>query len=107
MKLWDVSGDGQTRRIKDASHQVVAVGALPLGFPGKLGLARGKNLLAGLHAVDASYVSASSLSAFRAAVVRSVCCCKMPLASTSVILNLLDGPVGVDPAFHIVWTGLA
>ena len=27
---------------------------------------------------------------------------KMPLASTPAILSLLDGPVGVDKAFHIV-----
>ena len=28
---------------------------------------------------------------------------KMPLANAPAILNLLDGPVGIDPAFHIVW----
>ena len=28
---------------------------------------------------------------------------KMPLANTLALLNLLDGPVGVDPAFHIIW----
>ena len=27
----------------------------------------------------------------------------MPLARTPAILNLLDGPVGIDPAFHIIW----
>ena len=27
----------------------------------------------------------------------------MPLANAPAILNFLDGPVGVDPAFHIVW----
>ena len=25
----------------------------------------------------------------------------MPLANAPALLNLLDGPVGVDPAFHI------
>ena len=65
MILRDVSGDGRpwtvelavrdlgahldfTRRVwagaKDASHGVAAVGALPLGFQVKLGLARGKYL---------------------------------------------------------------
>ena len=29
----------------------------------------------------------------------------MPLAGAPAILNLLDGPVGIDPAFHIVWAG--
>ena len=28
----------------------------------------------------------------------------MPLASATAILILLDGPVGVDPAFHIIWS---
>ena len=46
--------------------------------------------------------SSSSTSAFTAAVVRAVWSSKMPLANTPTILNLLDGPAGVDPAFHIV-----
>ena len=29
---------------------------------------------------------------------------KMPLANTPAILNLLDGPVDVDPAFYVVWS---
>ena len=74
------------------------------GFQVKLRLARSKYLPAGLHAVEASYVSASSLGSFRAAIVRSIWSSQMPLANTPVVLNLLDGPVGVDPAFHIVWT---
>ena len=28
---------------------------------------------------------------------------KMPLANTPAVLNLLDGPVGVDLALHVVW----
>ena len=27
----------------------------------------------------------------------------MPLAISPAVLNLLDGPVGVDPALHIAW----
>ena len=61
-------------------------------------------LPAGLHAAEASYVSSSSISAFRAAIVRAVWSSRMPLANAPAILNLLDGPVGVDPAFHIVWS---
>ena len=75
-----------------------------MGFQVKLGLARGKYLPAGLHAAEASYVSSSSISAFRAAIVRAVWSSKMPLAIAPAILNLLDGPVGLDPAFHIVWS---
>ena len=69
-----------------------------------MGLARGKYLPAGLHAAEASYVSSSSIGAFRAAIVRAVWSSKMPPADAPAILNLLDGPVGVDPAFHIVWS---
>ena len=47
---------------------VASVGALLLGFQVKLGLVRGKYL----HAAEASYVSSSSISAFRAAIVRAV-----------------------------------
>ena len=72
---------------------------------------------AGLHAAEASYVSSSSISASRAAIVRavrfssyvsssSISACKaaivravwsskMPLASAPAVLYLLDGPVGV------------
>ena len=35
--------------------------------------------------------------------MRAVRSSKMPLANAPAILNLLDGPVGIDPAFHIVW----
>ena len=73
-------------------------------FTLKLGLVRGKYLPAGLHAAEAFYVSSSSISAFRAAIVRAVRSSKMPLANAPAILNLLDGPVDVDPAFHIVWS---
>ena len=51
---------------------VATVGALPLGFQVKLGLVRRKYIPAGLHAAETSYVSASSLSAFWAAIVRAV-----------------------------------
>ena len=78
--------------------------ALPLGFQVKLGLVRGKYLPAGLYAAEASYVSSSLISAFRAATVRAVWSSKMPLAHAPAILNILDGPVGVDPTFHIIWS---
>ena len=49
-----------------------------------------KYLLAGLHAAEASCVSSSSISAFRAAVGRAVWSSKTPLANAPAILNLLD-----------------
>ena len=66
-----------SRRVGEATVGVAAVGALPLGFQVKLGLVRCKYLLAGLHAAEASYVSSSSISAFRAAIVRAVWSSKM------------------------------
>ena len=130
MKLWDISGEGGfwkvqldvrdlgghldftfraqagtlSRRVGEATVGVAAVGALPLGFQVKLGLVRGKYLPAGLHAAEASYVPSSSISAFRAAIVRAVWSSEMPLANAPAILNLLDGPVDVDPAFYVVWS---
>ena len=122
MKLWDISRDGKfwkvqldtrglgghldfttlSHRVGEATVGVTAVGALPLGFQVKLGLARGKYLPAGLHAAEASYVSSSSIGVFRAAIVRAVWSSEMPLAGAPAVLNLLDGPVGIDPAFHII-----
>ena len=93
-----------SKRVREATLGVASVGALPFGFQVKLGLVRGKYLPSGLHAAEASYVSSSSISAIRAAVVRSVWSSKMPLANAPALLNLLDGPVGVDPAFHIIWS---
>ena len=63
-------------------------------------LVRGKYLPASLHAAEASYVSSSSISASRAAIVRAVWSSKMPLANAPATLNLIDEPVGVDRAFH-------
>ena len=130
MKLWDISGDGGfwkvqldvrdlgghldftfratagtlSKTVGEATVGVAAVGALPLGFQVKLGLVRGKYLPVGLHAAEASYVSSSSISAVRAAIVRAVWSTKMPLANSPAILNLLDGSVDVDPAVHIIWS---
>ena len=92
-----------SHRVGEATVGVTAAGALTQGFQVKLGLIRGKYLLAGLHAAEASYVSSSSISAFRAAIVRAVWSCKIPLASTPAIFNLLDVPVGIGPAFHVIW----
>ena len=69
-----------SKRVGEATVGVASVGTSPLGFQVKLGLVRGKYLPAGLHAAEASYVSSSSISVFRAAIVRAVWSSKMPLA---------------------------
>ena len=125
MKLWDISGDGGfwkvqldvrdlgghldftyraragtlSSRVGLATAGVAAVGALPFGFQVKLGLVRGKSLPAGLHAAEASYVSSSSISAFRAAIVRRFGPLRCLLLILLPLLNLLDGLVDVDPCF--------
>ena len=133
MRHWDVAGDGRpwkveldvrdlgghldltcraragtlSNRVKEATqggYQLLV--GLPLGFQVKLGLVRGKFLPAGLHAVEASHVSISSLSSFRAAIGRAVWSSRMPMTGTPVLLNLLDGLVGVDPAYHVIWARL-
>ena len=88
--------------MKDATAGIAVVGVLHLGFQVKLGLVRGEKIPAGLHAAEASCVSASSLSAFRAAIVWAVWSSCMPFACIPAVLNLLHGPVGVDPALHII-----
>ena len=93
MKLWDISGDSKFWKVH---FHIRYLGALRVGFQVKLVVS------AGLHAAEASYASSSSISASRAAVVRAVWSSDMPLAGTPAILNLLDGLVGVDPAFHII-----
>ena len=71
---------------------------LPLGFQVKLGLVRGK---AGLHAAEASYVSSSSISAFRAAVVRAVWSSMMPLANALLLFLIFwMGMLGLILLFH-------
>ena len=53
--------------------------------------------------MEASHVSISSLNSFRASIGRAVWSSKMPMASTPVLLNLLDRPVGVENAYRVIW----
>ena len=110
MKLWDVSGRGGFWKVQldvwdlgghlDFTMRARAGTLSKRAREATLGVAY---LPAGLHAAEASYVSSSSVSAFRAAIVRAVWSPKTPLANAPAILNLLDGPFDVDPAFRIVW----
>ena len=110
MKLWDISGDGGFWKVqldvRDlGGHLDFTYRARAGTLSHRVGKATvGKHLPAGLHAAEASYVSSSSISSFRAATVRAVWSTMMPLANSPAILNLLDGPVDVDPAFHVIWS---
>ena len=92
-----------TNRVKIATTQVPAVGALPLGFQRMLGLVRSKYLPGGLHGCEGAAVSVTALSSFRAAVSRAVWSKKLPMTNTPALLSLLDAPWGSDPAFFIIW----
>ena len=62
-----------SNRVRDATSRGCFYWCFTSGFSGSsLGLASGKYFPAGLHAAEASYVSSSSISAFRAAIVRAV-----------------------------------
>ena len=75
--------DGRFWKVQlDVRDLGAGVGALLLGFQVKLGLVRGKFFPAGVHAAEASHVSSSSLSAFKAAIVSAVRSSTMPLGNT-------------------------
>ena len=92
-----------TNRVKIATTQVLAVGALPWGFNACLGMVRSKYLPGGLHGCEGAAVSVTALSSFRSAIARAVWSKKLPMTNTPALLSLLDGPWGSDPAFFIIW----
>ena len=53
--------------------------------------------------IDASFLAAAGLRKLRAAIVRVVWSRRQSLANPGVVLSLLDGPSGCDPAFCVVW----
>ena len=134
MKLWDISGGGRfwkvqldfrdlcghldftkraragtlSKRVGEATVGVATVGVLPLGFQVKLGLVRCKYLLAGLHAAEASYVSASSLGAFWAAIFTAVWSSKICLWLTLLrCLICLTGRLVLILRFKLFGSGFA
>ena len=78
--------------------------ALPLDYGGKLRILRTTFILAALHGTEACTVSDSSLCKLRSAFVSAAWSGRLSLANTGAVLTLLlDGPLGSDPAFHVVW----
>ena len=67
-----------------------AVAVLPLDFCGRLRILRTIHLPAALHGVEAAFGQAAMSGGLR-------------LANPCAVLSLLDGPVGSDPGFHVVW----
>ena len=56
-----------------------------------------------LHGIEASFLAESSVRKLRAAFCKVCWSSRQPLAHVGAVLSLLDGPVGSDPAFCVVW----
>ena len=83
-----------SNRVKITTTQVLAVGALPMGFQRMHGMVRSKYLPGGLHGCEGAAISVSALSSFRSAVARAVWSKKLPMTKTPALLSSLDGPWG-------------
>ena len=49
--------------------------------------------------IEASLLASDSLRKLRSSICRVVWSRRQPMASVGVVLSLLDGPAGCDPAF--------
>ena len=90
-------------RVKEATSQVIFVGALTMGFQRMLGLVCSKYVSAGPHGCEGSAISVSSLGAFWSAVARAVWPEKLLVTNTTALLGLLGGSCGSDPAFFLLF----
>ena len=91
-----------SKRVRDATHGVAAVGALPLGCKVKLGLVRVSIcLLVFMLLRLRMFLFLLWLLSVLPFVGRFS---KMAMVRTPAVLSLLDGPSGVDPAYFVVST---
>ena len=116
MKLWDISGDGSFGKVqldvRDLGGHLDFTLRARAGTLSKrvgeatVGVCGWSVTLSWCWFLVSTFlpVSSSSISAIMASIVRAVWSSRMPLANAPAILNLFDGPVGVDPAFHIIWS---
>ena len=79
--------------------------ALPLDLGGRLRVLRTMLIHAALHGAEASCVSDLRLCRHGSAFVQGAWSGLFTLANLGVILTLLDGPVGSDPAFMLSGVG--
>ena len=79
------------------------VHALPLDLGSRLRVLRTMLILAALYGAEASCVSDLRLCRHGSAFVRGAWSGRLTLANPGAILTPLDGPVGSDPAFNVVW----
>ena len=90
-------------RVRIVLARLVVVYALPLSFHGRLGVLRSMFIPGALHGIEASFLADSSVRKLRSAFCRVSWSRRQPFAHVGAVLSLLDGPVGCDPAFCVVW----
>ena len=90
-------------RVRVAIARLVVVFALPLHFHGRLGILRSMFIPGALHGIEASFLAGSGIRKLRSAFARVAWSRRQPFAHVGAVLSLLDGPVGCDPAFCVVW----
>ena len=91
------------KRVRVVLARLLVVFALPLHFHGRLCVLRNMFIPGALHGIEASFLAESSVRKLRAAFCRVSWSSRQPLAHVGAVLSLLDGPVGCDPAFCVVW----
>ena len=74
-----------------------------MNFHGRLRVVRSMFIPDALHGIEASFLAEAGLRELRAAVVRVVWSRRQSLANPFAVLGLLDGPIGCDLAFCVVW----
>ena len=90
-------------RVRLVLARLLVVFALPLHFHGRLCVLRNMFIPGALHGIEASFLSESGVRKLRAAFCKVCWSRRQPLAHVGTVLSLLDGPVGSDPAFCVVW----
>ena len=90
-------------RVRLVIARLVLIFALHLDFHGGVRVVRSMYLPAALHSIEAS-VLASDSRKLCSSVHRMVWSRRQPLACVGVVLSVMDGPTGCDPAaFCVVW----
>ena len=90
-------------RVRLVIDRLVVVFALPLHFHGRMVVLRNMFIPGALHGIEASFLADSSVRRLRSAFCRVSWSRRQPFAHVGAVLSLLDGPVGCDLAFCVVW----
>ena len=84
-------------RVRLVLARLLVIFALPLHFHGRMVVLRNMFIPGALHGIEASFLAESSVRKLRTAF------CKVCWSNVGAVLSLLDGLVGCDPAFCVVW----